>query len=319
LPELKTIKADYNQYRLLVKDEHLNFPGSVFYHPDFLAIAADVLNLEYEPLIIYRGDDIIGLANILKGGRFGVKGLLIPSLFQYFGPVIFSDDKDAFRTIIKAIEQDIDLAVFCLPPEQIDLEEFGDWKKIPRLTYYLSPESFENMKNNCSSNVKNKLNKAIKANVEIRNVTEFPYQLYQASFKRQGLNPPVGQSQMIAWVEQLMSQKLAFTFVALVDEKPVAVRTVLLYGKYAYAWVTGSLPEYNHLGITHLLLLKTGEFLYNRGAINWDLLGGDIKSIGDFKRSFGSVPQTHFQYEKNFTFKGTLYRNLMKIKAYWRG
>ena len=64
-----------------------------------------------------------------------------------------------------------------------------------------------------------------------------------------------------------------------------------------------------------MLVLKIGDSLYRKGIKSWDLLGGDIKSIGDFKKSFGSMPKKHVQLEKCFNLKGRIYRKLMKMKA----
>ena len=112
-----------------------------------------------------------------------------------------------------------------------------------------------------------------------------------------------------------MTLNLAETYIAVYDNKPVAFLTMLIWGNYAYVWLSGSIPDYRHIGVNNFLVLKIGEQLYHRGVANWDMLGGDIESIGDFKKSFGSTLVTHLQLEKNFTLKGKVYRNLMKLKA----
>jgi hypothetical protein len=117
----------------------------------------------------------------------------------------------------------------------------------------------------------------------------------------------------------LTELKLAETYVAMVGGKIAAFRTQLIFGSFAYDWLAGSLPEYLNIGVNNFLVLKIGEQLYHKGITNWDLLGGDIESIGNFKKTFGSNPIRHFQLEKDFNFKGKFYRVLMELKAKLNG
>jgi hypothetical protein len=315
LPELEIIKADKAQYRKWVTPDQLDFSGSIFYHPDYLESASDILNLQFKPLVCLSTGVLTGIANLLIGGRFNIKTALIPRLFQYYGPVAITGNANVFKCVTKAIENEIDTAVFSIRPEESSRSDWGGWHLINRLTYYLKPDTFENMKSCCFPDVKNKINKAIKANVEVKNISRFPYEIYQASFKRQKSAPPLGEEHLSAWVERLTNLNLATTFAAIFEGKTVAFRTQLFWGGYAYDWLAGAYPDYNHLGVNQILILKIGEQFYHKDVKNWDLLGGDIKSIADFKKSFGSTPKSHLQLEKNFSMRGMVYRWLMKYKA----
>ncbi|OQX92540.1 MAG: hypothetical protein B6D58_02325 [candidate division Zixibacteria bacterium 4484_95] len=315
MPELEIIKADKTQYRNWVTSEQLDFSGSIFYHPDFLEVAADILNLQFKPLICLSSGKLTGIVNLLIGNRFNVKTALIPRLFQYYGPVAIAGNTDVFEYVTKTIENEIDTAVFSIRPEESLKPDLCGWHLKNRLTYYLRPDTFENMKSDCFPDVKNKINKAVKVGIKVENISQFPYEIYQASFKRQRATPPLGKELLSVWVERLTNLNLAATFIAVFEGKPVSFRTQLVWGGYAYDWLAGAYPDYNHLGVNQLLILKIGEQFYRKSVKNWDLLGGDIKSIAGFKRSFGSIPKTHVQLEKNFSMKGRIYRLLMRLKA----
>lgn len=315
MPEFESIKVDKARYRSWVTPDRLGFSGSIFYHPDFLEIAADILDLQYKPLLCLSSGKLIGMANLLIGGRLSVKTALIPKLFQYYGPVTITDEAGVFECVINTIKNEIDTAVFSITPVESPRSNYSGWRLKIRLTYCLKPDTFENMKSRCFPDVKNKVNKAIKVGVEVKNISRFPYEIYLASFERHKTAPPLQKEHLSSWVERLMRLNLATTFVAIFDSKPVAFRTQLVWGGYAYDWLAGAFADYNHLGVNQILMLKIGEQFYHKGVGNWDLLGGDIKSIGDFKRSFGSTPKKHLQLEKNFSMKGSVYRWLMKLKS----
>jgi len=313
LPDYDIIEADYEKYNRQINDDILDFRGAVFYHPDFLRISAEILGLEFSPLICYREEKIVGLVNLLTGHRSIFKTALIPTLFQYFGPISFIKNSEVNEQMIKYAADNFDSVILSLLP---GVEaNFAGWHKQDRITYMIAPDTFDNLKKNCASDIKNKANKALKAGVAIKKVDEFDYDLYNASFKRQNLKPPMQAGAMTEWADKLSQAGLAETYIAFLDNQPVAVRTLLVYNKYAYTWVSGIRPEFMSLGVNSLLILTIGEILYKRGIEIWDFGGGEIKSIGRFKKAFGATGYTHLQIEKNSNWKGALYRALMNMKA----
>jgi len=240
--------------------------------------------------------------------------MTIPKFFQYYGPVAFESPAEVLPALEKYVGQNADLAIFSIAPQNTDPPMYSRWNITERLTYNLKPDSLENLRKGCFDDVKNKLNKAAKSGIEIRVGEKFPYDIYEATFKRQGLKPPIPEPELTRWVDRLTEAGLAKTFIAYQSGRPLAFRTQLIAHGYAYDWLAGSFPESNPLGVNQFLIVNIGQELYNGKIENWDLLGGDIKSIGEFKRSFGSIPQKHMQIERGFTLKGKIYRQLMKIR-----
>jgi len=315
LSEHKIIEANQDFYRKWVTPDLIDIPGGIFYHPDFLLAASRILGLKFNPLICFTSNKLTGIANLLTGEKYSVKTALIPSLFQYYGPVSLVKDEDIMNELIEHINNNYDTAVFSLVPEY-DLKLIPQkWQVKKRLTYYLKPDDFDTMKSRSIHGARKQVNKSIKERIEFRHENKFYPDIYLASFKRQNIKSPLDIGLLTDWVIKLIELKLASNFVAIIDGQPVAFRTQLVFGRYAYDWLAGCHPEYLNLGVNNFLVLKIGDYLYKKGIINWDLMGGDIESIGKFKKSFGSIPIQHFQIERNFNCKGRFYRLLMKAKA----
>jgi hypothetical protein len=309
------IKVNPDQYRKLVTPDILDFEGSIFYEPEFLITAAEMLRLKFDAYLCIKNEKVLGLANYLVGGKAGIKIAAIPSLFQYFGPVVLDNDPVLFGELIEPLSASVDSAIFSLTPPNISDFNITGWSMRKRLTYYLKPDSFEKMKKRCIKSAKWRANKAANSNVVFEASRNFPYDLYQASFNRQRVRPPVGCDTLTLWAGRLADLGLLENYLAIINSKPVAMLTVLIYGKYAYTWLSGALPDYLKLGINHYLVLKAGEALHHKGIENIDMVGGDIESIGEFKKSVGGEPVHHWQIEKDFTMKGKIYRALMKTRA----
>jgi len=313
LADYEIISPDANQYRKLVKSGVLDFPGSVFYEPEFLVTTSEVLNLEFKPILILQNNNILGIANHLISQRAGIRQSSIPRLIQYYGPVIFSGINKF--SIGELLPQDIDLCIFSLLPEMNRELKAPGWHKNERLTYYLDTNEFEKMLSSCAASCKNKISKAVKNNIEVVENNSLPMDIYAHTFSRRNMTPPIALDTLAKWTERLSELGLLKTFIARQNSISIAFRSILYYGRYAYDWVSGALPEALRFGANNLLVLKVGEQLYNEGITHYDLVSGDIKSIADFKKSFGSKPVNHIQIDKTFSLKGKLYRGLMKMRA----
>jgi len=255
------------------------------------------------------------MANLLASKKYGIKTALIPPLFQYYGPISPANDEESIYELIGHINNNYDTAVFSLPPESRPKAIPSKWQTRKRLTYYLKPDDFEVMKARSVHSVRKQVNKSLNARVEFKREDKFYPDIYEASFDRQKVKPPLDIRLLTDWIDKLTELKLAEIFTTLIDGKPAAFRAQLICGHYAYDWLAGCYLQYHNLGVNNFLVLKIGDYLHKKGIVNWDLLGGDIESIGNFKKSFGSIPVQHFQIERSFTGKGRLYRTLMKAKA----
>jgi hypothetical protein len=247
--------------------------------------------------------------------RLNIKSATIPHLFQYYGLHTLAQRRELFEHFQRKLAEKYDLAVFSLTEEEGRNYDYAGWRRNKRLTYYLQPDKFENMKGRCSPDVRNKINKAIKGDITIVKATDYPYNIYLTTFERRGKRPPVTRDELIAWVKELTDQGLAETHLAFIEGQPAAFRTQLIWHDAAYDWLAGADPAYSGTGVNQFLMLHIGASHADEGITHWDLLGGDLPGIGRFKRSFGSRPVHHLQIEKNFSGKGGIYRGLMKLRS----
>lgn len=302
-------------YKKWITPDFLDFPGGIFYQPDFLLAASRKLGLHFNPLICVTSNKLTGIANLLTRKKYGIRTALIPPLFQYYGPISLGNEEEIIDELIRHINNNYDTAIFSLPPESCLKAAPPKWQAKKRLTYYLKPDDFKVMKERSVHSVRKQVNKSLNARVEFKREDKFYPDIYRASFDRQKINPPLDIRSLMDWIHKLTELKLAEIFTAFIDGRPAAFRAQLIHGRYAYDWLAGCYPQYHNLGVNNFLVLKIGDYLNRQGIINWDLLGGDIETIGNFKKSFGSIPMQHFQIERSFTGKGRLYRTLMKTKA----
>ena len=297
----------------------LDFPGSIFYNPRFLEIAAEILSLKPTPLVFLSNDNPIGLANIMLKRRLSVTSATIPRLFQYYGFETLNKQTGIFQVIDNWLTHNVDLAVLSLSPNECGQDQYPGWEISERLTYVIKPDTYENMRKIANRNTNRAITRALEANLNFTNVGELPYEIYRASLQRHGIMPPLAEANLCRWVKILTDCGMGRTYAIAHKGETIAFRTQLIYGKYAYDWLAGSTPKANEIGANQYLVLRIGEILHSEGVSSWDLLGGDIPSIGEFKRAFGSRPLRHLQLEKCFTGKGRLYRRLMKFKERFRG
>jgi CelD/BcsL family acetyltransferase involved in cellulose biosynthesis len=103
-------------------------------------------------------------------------------------------------------------------------------------------------------------------------------------------------------------------YIAKTNGDPIAFRGQLLQGEFAYDWIAGSDPEFHATGANQLLMAEIGHELAGGGIKIWDLVGGQIKSIADFKRSFGAREFYHYQAYKSFNIRGKIFGVMRKLK-----
>jgi len=273
------------------------------------------LGLKALPITILEGDTPLGIVNLTLKTRLTVKSCTIPHHFQYYGPMILGKPQECWAAIDSYLADNFDLAVFSLVPETEGDFPGDRWCRRKRLTFRLEPATFETLRDHCTDDVKNKLNKAARSEIEIETTNEFPGSLYRAAFARRKLKPPVDEFVLGRWVSELGEFGLTKIFMAKVRGAPAAFRVQLIHGRFAYDWLAGSLAEYHPFGVNQLLMLHIGQDHFHRGVLLWDLCGGDIPSIAEFKKSFGPIPVNHYEVERKFGLKGRLYRALMKFRG----
>jgi hypothetical protein len=290
--------------------------GGIFSHPAFIEPACKILRLEGNPAYITCNENQFGAINLLWGKRPPFRVASLPLLFQYFGPILFDSSQSAI--VLKALDEYLsnscDFAYFSFPPDIGSLDGLTDWKIIPNVTLVLKEDGLKKWGTDFKDDVKNKIRKAAREKVEIVESDRLPRELWEMAYGRRGLKPPISSEALDIWCEKLVSASLLRIFVARIGGEDIAFRGELIYGKFAYDWIAGSSPAFHSSGANQFLMTEIGKELSALGITTWDMVGGEIQSIADFKRSFGAVDVPYFQASRAFGIKGKAFELLRKIR-----
>ena len=150
--------------------------------------------------------------------------------------------------------------------------------------------------------------------MRIEQCESLPQELWSLAYTRRGLKPPLEPLALARWCERLLTNSMLKLYVAKMNDSPIAFRGQLLQGEFAYDWIAGSDPEFHATGANQLLMAEIGHELAGMNIKTWDLVGGQIKSIADFKKSFGAKELYHYQAYKSFNIKGKIFRVMRKLK-----
>lgn len=291
--------------------------GGVFFHPHFVGGAVRHLNLQGGPKTLEYENNQIGFSNIIYQNRPGITAATIPLLFQYYAPAFYDSllEKSFFGEVIRFYMTSTDYLYLSFTPEFNSVEMLGgNWKIYKATTLALTEGELKAWGNGFRDDVKNKINKARRSNVEIKKTSYFNARLWELTFSRRGLNPPINPQALAAWCSELMEQSLLRIYTAFVEEKQAAFRGELILGSFAYDWIAGSDPEYNKLGVNQLLMAEIGSQFAAEGIAVWDLVDARIESIADFKRSFGAQEFYHWQASRANSLRGRIFGNLRKFR-----
>ncbi len=275
------------------------------------------MGLEGSAKIIEYDGNKIGISNMLFRKRSGIKVATIPLLFQYFGPVFYdsSFEENFLKPVIDHYKETCDFIYLSFTPEFNSIGELsGGWKIRRSSTLAITDSELSSWGNNFRDDVRNKINKANREKVQIIQSDAFNERLWELSFARKGMKPPIKPSYLNKWCSELLNGSLLHIYTAVVDGREAAFRGQLIYGRFAYDWIAGSDPEYHHLGTNQLLMAEIGRELRKKGITIWDLVDGSIKGIAEFKRSFGAVEYHHWQVYKAIGVKGKLFGALRRMK-----
>lgn len=294
--------------------------GGIFYYPHFVEPAARALNLRGGTCLLESDGNIICALNLLLQNRSLVRAATVPLLFQYFGPLPIggSFDLKAMESVDRHISTICDFAYFSLPPS-LDREFVfpRGWRSTPTVTLALGERDLAAWGSGFRDDVRNKIRKAKRERVHVETSETLPEKLWMLAYRRRGISLPLSPGDLRQWCSELTGESLLKLYVAKCDDVPVAFRGELLQGQFAYDWIAGSDPDYHASGANQLLMAEIGDNLKSRDIKTWDLVGGQIKSIAEFKKSFGAREVTHHQAYKSLNVKGGIFGIARKMKNAW--
>lgn len=287
--------------------------GGVFFHPDFIWPACEALNLEGQISHITLNENRIGATNILIGNHLPFRAATLPLLFQYYGMLLFEPAHfpDVLGEMDSYLSRKCDFTYLSFPPGISSLDGLSsEWKIIPNLTLALRDDDLGKWGKSFKDDVKNKIRKASREKVSISEHNQLPVELWSTAYTRKNMMPPIAPAALERWCQALVKSSLLRIYVAQIDSHDVAFRGELIFGDFAYDWIAGSSPEHHSSGANQLLMAEIGHSLRYLKCTTWDLVGGEVASIADFKRSFGAKDYPYFQASRAFGLKGKVYEQM---------
>jgi hypothetical protein len=295
--------------------------GGIFYYPQFVDYAAGALNLKGCAYFLKSDDNIIAASNLLLQDRKLVRAATIPHLFQYFGPIPVNESFSPKETelIDRYLHATCDFVFISLPPSPGREYVFPHgWHAVRTVTPALRESEMAGWGGGFRDDVKNKIRKARREKIKIEMSESLPEGLWALAYERRGVSVPLPPANLGRWCSGLIADSLLRLYIARSGDVPVAFRGELLQGRFAYDWIAGSNPDYHATGANQLLMAEIGDDLKSRGVTIWDLVGGQIKSIAEFKKSFGASEIHHYHAYKSINVKGRMFELGRKLKNAWR-
>jgi hypothetical protein len=133
----------------------------------------------------------------------------------------------------------------------------GGWKISKAVTLALDGAQLAEWGNQFRDDVRNKINKANRNKVRIERMNSLNEELWESSFSRKGLRPPIKPSKLKGWCSALLENSLLRIYAAIIDDSAVAFRGQLIYGGFAYDWIAGSDPDYHQR-----IIINWGQISY---------------------------------------------------------
>lgn len=291
--------------------------GGLFFNPRFTIPASTILDLSGNPVFLCRDDVPVIALNLMRKERFLARSATVPLLFQYYGGAFVETDPsplsiDEFESYLR---ENVDFAIFSFPPDfPAHLLAGRGWDLHESVTLVLRERELARWGQDFRDDVRNKIRKAKRESIQIEEADSLPENLWSAAYTRKELKTPIAPWALKSWCDRLKFNSLLRIFVAMKDDKPVAFRGQLILDEFAYDWIAGSDPEFHTMGTNQLLMAEIGDIIAAGGVKTWDLVGGEIKSIYDFKKSFGALVQAYRIGKKCFNSRGRLFSFLRDIR-----
>ncbi|MBR9978213.1 MAG: GNAT family N-acetyltransferase [Bacteroidetes bacterium] len=183
--------------------------------------------------------------------------------------------------------------------EECSIFSTRKWHLYPRQSFRIDINDVEALWNGYSQSLRRKLRRIPDDLLLVNNApkTSSLVRMYEQSYERHGIRPPIPGDKMHQWIQGLRSRGLLHCFSASVpDGRLAATRILVRDGKMLYDWLAGTDPTVASSAshwLLHRLLLQFSA----SGCTQFDFMGANTPGISDFKRSFGGHEHEYWEAE----------------------
>ena len=310
--ELK--KNEYGVWDELVE----NSPhGTIFHSSDWLTTCSELLNKKLKIFGCFENGQLVGGCSLYthKLKRFFKVASSTIEMTPYGGVILAQsqstkvrEQEQTYSNIIKSLCNTFDNEHFnhiqiINSPDFVDVRPFtwNGWDSKVYYAYYLILNDFEKR---LSRDPKRNIKKAIKNEISIEksnDITSF-YELFEGTFSRQGLKPPVTKGFLVTVFDMLLKHEKGEMWIAKTKSEEIVAAEIFVYdNKRAYRWSAATHTELRKTGAYSLLLFEVFRDMQNRGFKEINLMAANTPQLTEFITSFNPKLVPYYKVEKSST------------------
>jgi hypothetical protein len=327
--EVRTLSAhEYSIWDKLVEDSP---NGTVFHKSYWLTACSKSLNAPLKIYGCFDNGSLLAGCSLFASRRLFRRAEGTAGMTPYGGFLLGKlqgDDvrksENAYMRAVSCLNEAIAKDGFSYvhilsSPELVDVRPFAGngWESAVHYTYYFDFQG--DVEKRISRDAMKFARRAIKKDIAVRrlqvpDVAKY-YQLFQVTFERQNLAPPVPMHFFEAIVEGLRDKGVLEMWIAeTLSGEPAAANIVVWDSKKAHGWSSASDPSYLHTGASTLLLCEIFKSLAVRGFRTIDIRGADMPHIANYLANFNPRLLPCYSLEK----KAKWLRMLGHIRTFLR-
>jgi hypothetical protein len=317
MPEIEIRELKKDEYRLWDELVESSPHGTIFHKSFWLTTCSELLNKKLKIYGCFENDQLVGGCSlyIYKLKRFIKIASSICEMTPYGGVVLAQlpsskvrEREQTYRDIIKSLcnafdNKHFDHIQITNSPDFIDVRPFiwNGWDSKIFYAYYLILNDFEKR---LSRDPKRNIKKAIKNEISIEksnDITSF-YELFEETFSRQGLKPPVTKGFLVNVFDMLLKYEKVEMWIAKTKSEEIAAAEIFVYdNKRAYRWSAATHTELRKTGAYSLLLFKVFKDMQNRGFKEINLMAANTPQLTEFITSFNPKLMPYYKVKKSST------------------
>lgn len=291
--------------------------GTLFHKSFWLISCSNALNKELKIYGCFENGQLAGGCSLYthKIKRFLKMASSIIEMTPYGGVILAPSTSTKVREreqihsdIIKSLcnafdKEHFDSIQITNSPDFIDVRPFiwNSWDSKIHYAYYLILNDFEKR---LSRDPKRNIKKAIKNEISIeksKDITSF-YELFEETFLRQDLKPPVTKEFLANIIDMLLKYEKGEMWIAKTKSEEIAAAEIFVYdNKRAYRWSAVTHTELRKTGAYSLLVFKVFKDMQNRGFKEINLMAANTPQLAEFITGFNPKLVPYYGVERSST------------------
>ena len=211
------------------------------------------------------------------------------------------------RTINNEMVKRFDTISIINSPGFSDIRPFiwNNWNASVFYAYFFNVEGI--IEEKISKKVWWAVRKAQKSGISVKreNEPDLYYQLFQKTFEKHHMPPPVSKNFLNQMIEMILANNMGEMWIARTPTgQPAAAEIVIWDNKCAHRWSAASDPQFKDMGATSLLLFEIFQDLQKKNFTKINLMAANTPSLTKYISSFNPELTPYYGIEiRNFKYK----------------